>query len=257
MTKIPRRVMLTGLACAPFATHFPIAVKSAQVQTDLEPVSLTISGGRTVSGVVAAPDVVPAPGLLLLHGSSGLNDMYKAFVPAFARDGFFAAALDLFGGQTATDDSIRALLRSEVRSDTAKADETIATWLHWLKADSRCNGKIGVVGWSFGAEWALEASMQTPVDATVVYVGLTYSGADRLRSLRGPVMIHLGERDPDVSEGDLARFERAMAEAGKSVEAYWYPNDHYFPFSTFPTYDKKQADLAWGRTVEFLNLHLR
>lgn len=257
MTKIPRRVMLTGLACAPFAAHFPIAARSAQAQTALESVSLTISGGRTVSGVVSAPDVVPAPGLLLLHGSSGLNDMYKAFAPAFARDGFFAVALDLFDGRTATDDSTRARLRSEVRSDTAKADETIATWLDWLKADSRCNGKIGVVGWSFGAEWALEASMQTPVDATVVYVGLTHSGTDRLKSLKGPVMVHLAERDPDVSKDELAMFERAMAEAGKSVQAHWYPDDHYFPFSMFPTYDKAQADLAWGRTVEFLNLNLR
>jgi carboxymethylenebutenolidase len=251
--ELSRRAVLASFACVPLAERAHLA----HAQAAIESVSLTISGGRTVSGVVAAPDVLPAPALLLFHGSSGLNDMYKAFAPAFARDGFFAAALDLFGGQTATDDSTRARLRSEVRSDTAKADETIATWLDWLKADSRCNGKIGVVGWSFGAEWALEASMQTPVDATVLYVGLAYPSADRLKSLKGPVMVHLGERDPDVSKHELAMFERAMTEAGKSVQAHWYPNDHYFPFSMFPTYDKAQADLAWRRSVEFLNLNLR
>ena len=138
-----------------------------------------------------------------------------------------------------------------------KPNETIAAWLAWLKADSRCNGKVGAVGWSFGAEWALEASMQTPVDATVLYVGLAYPGAERLRSLKGPVMVHLGERDPDVSKGDLAMFEGMLAEAGKSVQTHWYPNDHYFSLSMFPTYDKEQADLAWGRTVEFLRENLR
>jgi len=177
MKRIPRRLVVAGLAAAPIAAHFSMPLRSAHVQAALESVSLTISGGRTVSAVVAVPDMVPAPALLLFHGSTGLNDMYKAFAPAFARDGFFAAALDLFSGQTATDDSTRARLRNEVRSDLAKTKETIAAWLAWLKADSRCNGKVGAVGWSFGAEWALEASMQTPVDATVLYVGLAYPGA--------------------------------------------------------------------------------
>ena len=99
--------------------------------------------------------------------------------------------------------------------------------------------------------------MQRPVDATVVYVGLAYPGAERLKSLKGPVMAHLGEHDPDVSKGDLAKFERMMAEAGKSVQTHWYPNDHYFSLSEFPTYDKEQADLAWARTVEFLWANLR
>ncbi len=96
-----------------------------------------------------------------------------------------------------------------------------------------------------------------PVDATVLYVGLAYPGAERLKSLKGPVMVHLGERDPDVSKGDLAMFEGMMVEAGKSVETHWYPSDHYFSLSMFPTYDKEQADLAWGRTVEFLRANLR
>jgi carboxymethylenebutenolidase len=249
--------MLAGLACAPFAAHLPMLPRSAKAQSGLETVSVTTSGGRTVSGVVAAPAAMPAPALLLFHGSSGLNDMYKSFARDFARDGFFAAALDLFGGQTATDDSTRARLRGEVRSDLAKTNETIAAWLAWLKADDRCNGRIGVVGWSFGAEWALEAAMDAPVDATVLYVGLAYPGAVRLRSLKGPVMVHLGERDAEVSKGDLALFERMVAEAGRSVQTHWYPNDHYFPFSMFPTYDKEQADLAWSRTVEFLSENLR
>jgi carboxymethylenebutenolidase len=244
------------LASVPIAAQLAASDRPAHAQTSLESVSLTISGDRTVSGFIAAPDVVPAPALLLFHGSSGLNDMYKAFAPAFARDGFFAAALDLFGGQTATDDSTRALLRSEVWQNLARTEETIAAWLAWLKADSRCNGSIGVVGWSFGAEWALETSMVAPVDATVLYVGLTQPGASRLRSLKGPVMVHLGERDPDVSKGDLAMLESMMAEAGKSVQTHWYPNDHYFSLSMFPTYDKEQADLAWGRTVEFLRENL-
>ncbi len=37
----------------------------------------------------------------------------KEFTGHFARDGFFALALDLFGGRTAKDDAARADLRNE------------------------------------------------------------------------------------------------------------------------------------------------
>ena len=88
-------------------------------------------------------------------------------------------------------------------SNPAKAVETITTWIEWLKAERRTNGNVGVVGWSFGAGWALEASINTPVEATVIYVGLIYPEPTRLALMKGPVMVHLAERDYDVSKNDL------------------------------------------------------
>jgi carboxymethylenebutenolidase len=195
--------------------------------------------------------------VLLIHGSGGLSDRVKGFTDHFARDGFFALALDLFDGRTATDNAAREALVNEANSNPAKAAETIAAWIEWLKADRRTNGKVGVVGWSFGARWALEASINTPVAATVVYVGLVQRGAKDLARLKGPVMLHLAERDDDVSKPDVKWFEKTMAEAGKSVEVHWYPGDHYFPFPNVPSYDKELADAAWTRTIQFLHTNLR
>ena len=101
--------------------------------------------------MMAVPATIPAPAVLLIHGSSGLSVVIKGFTEHFARDGFFALALDLFDGRTANDDEHRAGLRHEVNSNPAMAAETIAAWIKWLKADRRTNGKVGVVGYSFGA----------------------------------------------------------------------------------------------------------
>ena len=250
--KFSRRVVLAGLAGVSIAG----LARPACAQAGFEIVNLTISGGRNVSGVVALPAKVPAPTLLLIHGSGGLLDVYKSFATDFARDGFFAAALDLYDGETVGDEATRSRLQNSVRSDPAKALETISAWLAWLKADSRSTGKIGVVGWSFGAAWALEASMATPVDATVIYVGLAYPGAARLAALKGPMLAHLAERS-DISKNAFTSFENMMAEAGKSVQVHWYPTGHYFPFSDRPTYDKEQADAAWAHTVKFLRENLQ
>jgi carboxymethylenebutenolidase len=213
--------------------------------------------GRTVSGVVAVPATVPAPAVLLIHGSGGLVELYKGFTSDFARGGFFALALDLFDGRTAKDDATRAVLTNEANSNPAKATETIAAWIEWLKADRRTNGKVGVIGWSFGARWALKASINTPVEATVVYIGLIDRGVAGLARLKGPVMLHLAEDDYEVRKFDLKWFEKAMTAAGKSVEVYWYSGDYYFPFPNRPSYDKELADAAWARTTQFLHTNLQ
>jgi carboxymethylenebutenolidase len=253
-------MVLTGLATVPFIA-LTRADRPASAQTGLETVSVKTPSGRTVSGVVAVPATVPAPALLLIHGSTGLTDVFKSFALDFARDGFFAVALDLFDGRVANDDAAADLLKREVRTNPERAAETTSAWLAWLKADSRSNGKFGVVGRSFGAGWALETSITTPVDATVLYVGLSLPGAKRLALLKGPVMVHLAERDFDpalaISKSVAKQFEDMMNEAGKSVEVHWYQGDHFFSYSTFPTYDKEQADLARGRTVKFLRANLR
>jgi dienelactone hydrolase len=91
----------------------------------------------------------------------------------------------------------------------------------------------------------------------VVYVGLIDRGAAGLARLKGPVMLHLAEHDDEVSKFDLKWFEKAMTRAGKSMEVYWYPGDHYFPFPIRPSYDKELADAAWARTTQFLHTNLK
>ena len=70
-------------------------------------------------------------------------------------------------------------------------------------------------------------------------------------------MLHLAERDHDVSKSHLKWFENTMTEAGKSVEVHWYAGDHYFPFPNRPGYDKELAAAAWARTTQFFHTNLQ
>ena len=100
--------MLTGLASVPFMVQLTRPNQPASAQTGLEAVSVKTPSGRPVSGMMAVPATIPAPAVLLIHGSSGLSVVIKGFTEHFARDGFFALALDLFDGRTANDDEHRA-----------------------------------------------------------------------------------------------------------------------------------------------------
>ncbi len=240
MITIPRRMLLAGLASVALAT-VPKSGRRALADTALEDVSVKTPSGRTVSAVLAVPATVPAPSVLLIHGSGGLSDLYKSWAMEFAKEGFVGLAVDLYGGQPRTDDAM---------------GETLVAWIEWLKGDGRTNGKVGIVGWSFGAKWALKASLAAPVEATVMYVSVTWP-RDELTRLKGPVLGHFGERDPSTSKSLVEMFEARMKEAGKSAEVHWYAGDHYFPFPPLPSYDKKLADTAWTRTVDFFRANLR
>src|SRR5262249_40610194 len=140
-------------------------------------------------------------------------------------------------------------------SHPEKAAETLAAWVQWLKTDRRANGKVGLVGWSFGAEWAFRTAIAAPVDATVLYVGLILPSPKEVAQLHGPLLGHFAESDPS-SRNERCVLQSTLAKAGKSLAAYWYAGDHYFAFSNRPSYDKALADTAWTRTIEFLRANL-
>ena len=103
---ISRRAMLTAsipLGLALFGLgHGSLAASAPQ------PITLRTSTSRTVSGLLAVPAKLPAPAVLLIHGSGGLNDVIKSFADDFVRYGFLALALDLFDGRTATNEAARS-----------------------------------------------------------------------------------------------------------------------------------------------------
>ena len=257
MTGLSRRAAVAGLAIVPLSTAFLIPGRRARADPDLAPVSIMISKGRTATAVLSLPAVLPAPAVMTIHGSSGLSGWYKSLAAAFAKEGFVGLAVDLYDGEATTDPARASVLRDRAYANFEGTAELLVSWIDWLRRDKRTNGKVGIVGYSFGAQWALEVSMRVPVDATVPYYGVIEASTERLAAFRGPVLGHFAERDASLAAGPVKKFEWKMREAGKTVELHWYAAEHSFANPEQPSYDKQAAEAAWTRTIEFLraNLH--
>jgi carboxymethylenebutenolidase len=168
--------------------------------------------------------------------------------------GYMALAIDLYDGRRTDDpEEARGFLE---QLDPAKATDTVMSWLGALKNRPEATGKVGTVGWCFGGGWSLNASIAFPVDATVVYYGKVDRPARQLARLQGPVLGHFAERDPWINKEMVSAFEQAMDEAGKPYTVHWYDADHGFANPTTGQYDRKDASLAWSRTLEFYRDHL-
>jgi len=256
MNMISRRRMVTGLASLPLAVVLADPLLARAAAGGLETVTIPTADGRRVSGALAVPAKTPAPAVLLIHEWWGLNDQIKSVAAEFAKLGYIALALDMYGGKVAApgDRAAARAYMSSVKPD--EGTETVRAWVKWLKAHKQGTGKVGTIGWCFGGGLSLDASIAEPVDATVVYYGRVDADQEELKALKGPVLGHFATRDKWINRQMVGGFEAEMKKAGKTYANHWYEADHAFANPTGARYDEADAKLAWERTLRFFAKHL-
>jgi carboxymethylenebutenolidase len=171
-------------------------------------------------------------------------------------DGFISFAPDAltpFGGYPGTDDEGRTMQAQRNRDEIL--EDFIAAY-EMLKNHPECNGNVGVVGFCFGA-WVsnMMAVRVSDLKAAVPFYG-GQAPAEMVSEIQAPLQLHFAELDTRVNEG-WPTYEAALKEHGKSFESHFYPAaNHGFHNHSTPRYDKKAAELAWSRTIEFFKKHL-
>jgi carboxymethylenebutenolidase len=253
-TPIERRSLIKGLAGLPLAAILadPVLAQAQAEQTKLT--RIKTKGGRDAGAAIAMPAKLPAPTLLLIHEWWGLNDQIKAVAVEFANQGYMAVAVDLMNGQVANDATQAGTLSQAVKAD--EATDTMASWVDWARNHQNSTRKLATVGWCFGGGWSLNASVATPVDATVIYYGRCNLPTEQLAKLQGPVLGHFGSRDKFINKPMVDTFEANMKAAGKPYTVHWYDADHAFANPTGGNYDREDAQLAWTRTMDFLKQNI-
>ena len=67
-----------------------------------------------------------------------------------------------------------------------------------------------------------------------------------------PVELHFGDKDQHIPTADVQKIKAAYPE----MPVYTYPAGHGFNCDERGSYDKPSADLAWTRTLAFLQREL-
>jgi carboxymethylenebutenolidase len=212
--------------------------------------------GRPSKGYLAAPQK-PRGAVLVLHAWWGLNDFFKSFADRLASQGFLALAPDLHEGPVAkTVDEAKALMS---KMDDARTKQIVLGAVDYLQSIPSITGrKIGVVGFSMGAAWSYMLSNLKPenVGAVVVFYGsypIDFSKA------QASFLGHFSPDDEWEPIGDVRATEEKIRSAGRNVTFHFYPGTkHWFFEENRPVeYKREAADLAWKRTIDFLDNNLR
>jgi carboxymethylenebutenolidase len=205
-------------------------------------------------GFLAVPPADEGPGVLVLHAWWGLNDTMKAFCTQLADAGFVAFAPDLYHGQVADTVAAAEALGSALDANHLQAKAEIADATRFLDERAGQAGRgLAVIGFSLGAYYALDLAAAAPerIRAVVLYYG---TGPADYGKSRAAYLGHFAANDPYEPPSNVDDLEQALREAGRPVTFFRYPDTgHWFcePDRT-DAYDRAAADLAWERTLAFL-----
>jgi carboxymethylenebutenolidase len=217
------------------------------------------AGNGTIKGYLARPAKRgKLPAVLVIHENRGLNPYIEDVARRLALANFVAYAPDgltSVGGFPGSDEKGAALFR-EV--DGRKMTEDFVAAARWLKARSDSTGKLGAVGFCFGGGMVNQLAVRLGADlnAGVAFYG-RQAGVGDVPKISAPLLFHYAGNDQRINEG-IAAYEEALKTHRKTYESHMYEGkQHGFHNDTTPRYDEASAKLAWSRTLEWFNKHLR
>jgi carboxymethylenebutenolidase len=203
-------------------------------------------------GCFTAPLSGKSRAVLVLHAWWGLNDTIRTVCARLADAGFTAFAPDLFHGKIARTVAEADALSSAHEGDAVKADVRQASAFLRERVDP-ARGGLAVLGFSFGAYYAIDLSCRDPehVRSVVLFYG---SGPGDFSASRAEYLGHFAENDEYEPRPSVDRFEESIRKAGRAVTFHHYPGTgHWFFEPDRPdAYNQAAASLAWERTLEFL-----
>lgn len=216
-------------------------------------------GNGVVKGYLVKPATVSGklPVVLVVHENRGLNPHIEDIARRLALANFIAFAPDALaplGGYPGDEDKARELFQ---KLDQEKTRKDFVAAVAALKALPDGNGKVGVVGFCYGGGISNFLATKVPELAAAVPFYGGQPKAEDVKNIKAPLLLHYAGNDDRINAGWPA-YETALKDAKVSYEAHVYPGvQHGFNNDTTPRYDEAAAKLAWGRTIDFFNAHLR
>jgi carboxymethylenebutenolidase len=252
---------LAGSAAAAAAIAPMIAANSARADvispddTRLEADDITYSGAPAeIKAYAAVPKGTgKLPAVIVIHENRGLNNHIRDVTRRVALEGFLAMAPDLLspsGGTPDDEDKARDLI-SKSSADITRTN--LMSAVEFLKTFKRSNGNVGAIGFCWGGGWANQLAVASPdLKAAVAYYGMQPKAED-VPKIKAALLLHYAGLDERIDAG-IDAYRKALDAAHVDYKIYVYDGvNHAFNNDTSAArYDKKAADLAWGRTIAFL-----
>lgn len=216
-------------------------------------------GSGTMRGYFVRPAGATGrlPGIVVVHENRGLNPHIEDVARRLALENFVTFAPDALtplGGYPGTEDEARGLFQ---KLDRDKTREDMVAAVTFLQSRPESTGRVGAVGFCWGGSTVSMLATRVPALAAVVPFYGGGPAVDDVPKIEAPMQVHLAGEDARVNAGWPA-VKAALEAAGVRHEIHTYAGaQHGFNNDTTPRYDEKAAALAWQRTVDFFNAHLR
>jgi carboxymethylenebutenolidase len=207
----------------------------------------------------------PVPGIVVVHGQSGLENFIKDTTHMLALQGYAAVAPNLYhrdGPDCKDENPVR---KSRLRDTSIIKD--IEGAIGFLKNHPRVHaGKLGIVGFCMGgrivylmsaASKDLKAGVMFYGSGTMVPFGEGPTPFERTSAINCPVQGHFGANDQNPSPDDMRKLDAELNRHGKVHEFHAYAGAaHAFCNTGSANYRPHAAALSWPKATEFFSRYL-
>src|SRR5688572_32500648 len=219
--------------------------------------------GASVQGYLAEPKGGgAAPAMVVIQEWWGLDEQIKGVADKRAGAGYRALVPDLYRGKLALAVNEAEHLMTNLNFGDAAGQDVRGAVQH-LKASG--SAKAGVTGFCMGGALTLLAAVNVPeADASVAWYGfppLEYVDASKIKA---PLLGHYATDDQFFPIAKVDELEKKLREAKVKFEFHRYNAKHAFANEEanerkLPPleYNPQAAELAWKRTLQFLDRHLK
>ena len=227
--------------------------------------NVKIDGGNMPLYVSLPESGEPVPGIVVVHGQSGLEDFIRHTTHMLALQGYAAVAPNLYhrdGPDCKDENPVR---KARLRDPSIIKD--IEGAIGFLKNHPRVNGgKLGIVGFCMGgrlvylmsaASKDLKAGVMFYGSGTMVPFGEGPTPFDHTREINCPIQGHFGEEDKNPSPEDMQKLDAELTKYGKAHEFHTYAGAaHAFCNTGSANYRPHAAALSWPKAMDFFARHL-
>ncbi len=196
-------------------------------------------------------------GVIVIHENRGLNPHIEDMTRRVALEGFHAIAPDALsplGGTPPDPDEARPLFQ---KLDVPANIRNFVAAVAYLKTGPQATGKVACMGFCWGGGVTNQVAVNAPdLAAAVPFYGMQPAPED-VPKIKAAMLIHYAGDDQRIDAG-IPAFEEALKKAGVRYKIFIYEGaKHSFMNDTGSGYSKEAAELAWKRTVAFLEDELK
>ena len=207
------------------ADHSPNVHYREAATIPTESVEYTVAGKRYIGQLALPGGTGRAPGVLVCHEGSGLDDNAISRAERLAELGYVAFALDYHGdGKALPMAEIMPLIES-LLADPESTRAIGRAGLEVLRAHERVDAdRLAAIGYCFGGTMALELGRAGEGLCAIVgfHSGLGTARPEDNRNVTAKVLVCIGADDPLVPADQRAEFEQQMTDAGVDWQLHLY-----------------------------------
>src|SRR6266704_2628667 len=207
----------------------------------------------------------PVPGLVVVHGQSGLENFIQDTTHMLALQGYAAVAPDLYhrDGPDCKDDGPTRRARLQDVTVIKDVNATVDFLIGHRSVDAQ---RLGIIGFCMGGRVSyLMAAANPHLKAAVAYYGGNImvpwgegpAPFERTAEMHCPLLGLFGAEDANPSPADMRQLDAELTRLGKLHEFHSYPGaGHAFMNRRGERYRADADSDSWPKTLAFFAKHL-